>query len=141
MNRLARQLWIAFRTAGWAPFCVVVLHRIVLVSGLRQYRVCDWTLHFLGGLTIAFFLFHVLVLLEAQIGRLSRAAHLALTYTSACTVAAFWELAEFAHCALRGITIQLSIEETMIDLFNGTLGAAVTVVGLLLFSRRWREEG
>jgi len=129
---MAAVLWRLFKQAGWAPFLVVVLHRIVLVSGLRDYRVCDWILHFSGGLTIAFFLFHLIPLLEPRIGKLSAAARLILTYTSAVSVAAFWELAEFAASFAKGTVFQHSLSETMIDLLNGCLGAAVTVAALAL---------
>ena len=136
---LAKILWQLFKRAGWAPFLVVVVHRVVLLSGLRQFRVCDWLLHFFGGVTIAYFLFHVIDLLRPRLGELSRTGHLALTYTAACTVAAFWELAEFAASLLKGIEFQDSIAETMIDLFNGCLGAALMVVFLRIFGGRSRD--
>jgi len=131
-------MWKLFKTAGWAPFLVVVFHRIVLESGLRAYPVCDWILHFSGGLAIAFFLFHVIVYYKSLIGELPEVAHLLLTFTAACTVAAFWELAEFGYSFIRGTTLQHSITETMIDLFNSCLGAAVTVA--ILAFRLWRQK-
>jgi hypothetical protein len=129
---IAAVLWELFKQAGWAPFVVVLFHRIVLVSGLREYRVCDWILHFSGGVTIAYFLFHLILNLELKIGKLSPAARLLLTYTSAVTIAAFWELAEFAASFSKGTVLQHSLSETMIDLFNGVLGAAVTIIGLII---------
>jgi hypothetical protein len=130
---MAAALWKLFKQAGWAPFVVVLFHRIVLVSGLREYRLCDWILHFSGGLTIAYFLFHLIPYLEPKIGKLSRASRLLLTYTSAVTIAAFWELAEFAASFPKGTVLQHSLSETMIDLFNGVLGAAITILGLIIF--------
>ena len=132
----AAVIWKLFKQAGWAPLLVVVFHRIVLLSGLRQFRVCDWILHFSGGLTIAYFLFHLIPYLEPKIGKLSTRARLLLTYTSAVTVAAFWELAEFAASFSKGTVLQHSLSETMVDLLNGVLGAAVTIVLLVLFRRR-----
>ncbi|MFT5110212.1 MAG: hypothetical protein ACI9UA_005865 [Pseudoalteromonas tetraodonis] len=132
--------WKLFKQAGWAPFTVVVLHRIVLVSGLRKYSVCDWILHFSGGLTIAYFLFHLIPYLEPRIGKLSRTARLILTYTSACSIAAFWELAEFVASFSRGTVLQLSISETMVDLANGVFGAAIMISGLILFRADGKRE-
>ena len=129
-------LWKLFKQAGWAPFLVVVVHRIVLVSGLRQYRVCDWILHFSGGLAIAYFVFHLIPFFKKRLGELTPLAHLILTYTSAVTIAAFWELAEFAASFSMGTVLQHSISETMIDLFNGALGAGITTFCLWLFQRR-----
>ena len=114
----------------------MVVHRIVLVSDLRQYRVCDWILHFSGGLAIAYFLFHLIPYFRKRLGELTPLAHLLLTYTSAVTIAAFWELAEFAVSFSKGTVLQFSISETMIDLFNGALGSALTIVCLWLFRRR-----
>ena len=138
---LPKILWKLFKQAGWAPFLIMVLHRIVMVCGWRKYPVFDWILHFSGGLTIAYFLYHLIPYLEPKIGKLSRGARLLLTYTSACTVAAFWELAEFAAGFSKGTVLQLSLTETMVDLLNGVLGAAVTIVGLSVFGRRNGEPG
>ena len=59
-SSLANILWTLFKRAGWAPFLVVVFHRIVMIAGWRKYPVFDWILHFSGGLTIAYFLFHLI---------------------------------------------------------------------------------
>lgn len=138
-SSVIKVLWQLFKQAGWAPFLVVVLHRIVMLCGWRKYVVFDWILHFTGGLAIAYFLFYLIPYFEARIGKLTRAARLALTYTSACTVAAFWELAEFAASFSRGTVLQHSLSETMVDLLNGVVGAAITVV-VLAISGRGREE-
>lgn len=129
-------VWRLFRRAGWAPFAVLVAHRIVLVSDLRQYPVCDWLLHFSGGLAIAYFFFHLVRFLEPLLGGLALPARALLAATGGCTVAAAWELAEFAYSGVRGIILQHSLTETMVDLFNSCLGAALASACLALAYRR-----
>ena len=45
---MARQLWVLFKRAGWAPFAVLMFHQLVGRMGWRDGT--DWLLHFLGGL-------------------------------------------------------------------------------------------
>ncbi len=124
---IARQLLVR---AGWAPASVLVLHA---VDGSLPYRVAlDIAHHTLGGAAIAYFL---LCAVRLAWPRLRGALPWALAFTSACTVAVFWEFAEFAGDHLRDAHVQRSLDETMRDLVCGVFGAAATLC-LLAACRR-----
>jgi hypothetical protein len=90
----------------------------------------DHLIHFSGGLAIAYFLDRALRICSAYTGELRPGVRYLLTYTSACTVAVFWELGEYAMDIRYGSHIQHSVSETLLDLFFGVSGAAVTVGGI-----------
>ena len=116
---------------GWAPLAVVGLHLILAQYGLtRQF---DSLLHFLGGASIAYLLSGVLRSLPLPAGRVPRALQQVLVFTGACTVALFWEFAEFASDRFRGTSMQLGLEETVLDLVFGVAGAVFTLVLCGLF--------
>ena len=111
------------REAGWAPFAVLVFHAIVVRTPYRA--ALDNMNHFLGGAAIAFFLLHGMRL--ALPNRLSSRTSNFFAFSLACTVAVFWEIAEFAGDQLFGKHVQISLPETMWDLIFGILGAAITL--------------
>ncbi len=51
--------------------------------------------------------------------------HITLILALACTAAVFWEFAEWIADHTIGTTCQLSLEDTMLDLFMGFVGGAV----------------
>jgi hypothetical protein len=50
-----------------------------------------------------------------------------LVFTTSCTVAVFWEFAEFASDRFLGTSVQQSVTETMLDLAFGVVGASTTL--------------
>ena len=114
-----------FRRAGWAPIGVIVLHQVVGKAGLRAQF--DWLLHFLGGASVALFLYQMAEIFRHRVGPLTRAGRCLFTFALACTVALFWELSEFASDVFLATHVQHSLLETMLDLIYGVVGAAVCV--------------
>jgi len=121
---------------GWAPLGVVIIHLALAEFGLTNRF--DHLLHFLGGASIAYFLHGFIALLPCQGGIIPKWAHYLLAFTSACTIAVFWELAEFASDRYMGTTIQQSLSETVLDLVFGVLGASTTLLGIAAFRRLFR---
>ena len=115
---------------GWAPLAVVVLHLVLAGYGLTQRL--DHLLHFLGGASIAYFFLGLFASLPAA--RSPSWVLYLLTFAWACTIAVFWEFAEFASDQFRGTAIQQSVPETMLDLLFGVLGALTTLAGAGLLS-------
>lgn len=124
---------------GWAPLAVVSLHLILAQYGLtRQF---DSLLHFLGGASIAYLLSGVLRSLPLSSGRVPRALQQVLVFTGACTVALFWEFAEFASDRFRGTSMQVGLEETVLDLVFGVAGAVFTLVlSGLFYAWNWSRS-
>ena len=133
MGKLLQRLWKLFLRAGWAPFLVLIVHRILLIKGWRENT--DFLMHFSGGLSFAYLAFHALDEFDEVLGKLNRLGHYSVAFLATCTMALFWEFAEYALDGIRGSNIQHSIDETMWDLINGTLGGATTLSLIWIWSR------
>lgn len=117
---------------GWAPLAVVVVHLVLAQYGLTQRF--DHLLHFLGGASMAYFLFVLVGLLPSLFGGVPRWIRYLLAFTASCTVAVFWEFAEFTSDRFMGTSIQQSVPETVLDLAFGVAGALSTLVVIIGFS-------
>jgi len=98
----------------------------------------DHLLHFLGGASIAYFLHGFIARLPSQAASIPKWVHYLLAFTSACTVAVFWEFAEFAADQFLGTAIQQSLSETVLDLVFGVLGASATLLAVVAFTLLFR---
>jgi hypothetical protein len=112
----------------WPPIFVFSLH-VILSHGLHLYSLLLWIdipMHFLGGLSMAYSLFLVLAFLQDSgvISRLDRIIEWALVFTLVATIAVFWEFLEFSIDHLFRSNVQISLPNTMQDLFMGILGAS-----------------
>jgi hypothetical protein len=135
MNDLPAVRWFLrlLVNPGWAPLGVVIMHLVLAAFGLTQKF--DYFLHFLGGASIAYFLFGFIALLPSRIAGIPQWAHYLLAFTSACTVAVFWELAEFALDRFQGTSIQQGLSETMLDLLFGVVGAMAGLLCVAAFRK------
>lgn len=114
--------------AGWAPVLVLVFHQAIMRTPWREPL--DFVMHFSGGLTIAFFIWHALDCFASRFGTLTAFARYLFTFALACTVGLFWEFAELFSDVVYGSHIQHSIHETMRDLLADTAGA-LTMLALI----------
>ena len=116
------------RHAG-LPLAVFLAHELCahVVDGYRRWPAIDIPLHFLGGLAIAAFASGALRVFADR--RLVRAPdpllRLLLLFALAITAAVFWEFAEFTADLTLGTHCQLSLRDTLLDLFMGMLGGLV----------------
>jgi hypothetical protein len=111
------------REAAWAPAGVLVLSVIAIASPYAEDLY--WPLHFLGGAALAFFFFQALRITGDLVGPVRVRARYVFAFALACTVAIFWELAEFAVDEIAGTQLQEDLWDTMVDLLLDLLGAAV----------------
>jgi hypothetical protein len=133
MNNLPAVRWLLrmLVNPGWAPLGVVVIHLTLAHYGLTHRF--DHLLHFLGGASIAYFLFGLLASLPSLFASIPSWAQCLLVFTTSCTVAVFWEFAEFASDRFLGTSVQQSVTETMLDLTFGVVGASTTLVVKAVF--------
>ena len=125
---------------GWAPACVVVFH--AAVSSLTAHgRAFDPVMHFLGGAAIAYVLWHATAIFKGWFGDPKPLARSFIAFCAAATVAVFWEFAEFSSGELLGAYSQLSLKETMGDLFMGCLGAGAYLLAAGLMRRMKPRSG
>ena len=125
---LRRLLW----RAAWAPVSVLILHAIVAKTPLRDPL--DFTIHFLGGASVAFFLFHTLECFAGLFASPRPLARYLFSFSLTCTVGLFWEFAELFSDTFLHTHIQYSLHETMSDLIADTTGA-VTSLSLVFAAR------
>lgn len=121
-------------TAWWAPLAVLLLHKLVMVLGLRAQT--DWLLHFTGGLAITFFIWSIVPFLAEWLGSISMQWRFLIALLGGCSVALLWDLAEFGSDELLHTHIQHSLKETMLDLTCGLAGATTAAAALILFCIR-----
>jgi hypothetical protein len=110
------------REAAWAPAGVVLLSVIAIASPYAEDLY--WPLHFLGGAALAIFFFEGLRIAGDFVGPIRWRARHVFAFALACTVAIFWELAEFAVDEIAGTRLQESLLDTMVDLLLDLIGAA-----------------
>jgi hypothetical protein len=137
LQKVGRMLWHLFtRDGGWAPALVLVMHRAVYWLDIRKE--CDWLMHYSGGVAITFFFWRLLLSHGHRLGALNVRGQRVVAFALGCTMAVFWELAEFASDKFLHTQIQHHIHETMMDLVNGVCGALTTValICLVQFSKR-----
>ena len=96
-------------------------------------------MHYSGGLSFAYFAYYALEEFDELLGKLSRLGHYVVTFLATCTMALFWEFAEYAADGIFGKNIQHSIDETLWDLINGTLGGVTTLLLLWIWGLRSRK--
>ena len=122
----------------WPPILVFCLH-VFLSRGLHLYSLVPWIdipMHLLGGLSMAYSLFLVLAFLQDSgvISRLDRIIEWVLVFTLVATIALFWEFSEFSFDHLFRSNVQISLPNTMQDLFMGMLGAS-TMIGYKIIKK------
>jgi hypothetical protein len=116
----------------WFPLSVYITH-LVFTYLLDAYTLFPWIdipMHYLGGLSMAYSLLLVLSELQHQqvIKPLERIIELLLIFSLVTTAAVFWEFSEFTADQILGTNGQISLKNTMKDLFVGVIGA-LSVVG------------
>jgi hypothetical protein len=135
--------------AAWAPLSVFGVHVIAFVSNTYHHLPdFDIPMHFLGGVVIAFY-FHRTVsnmLLENLINPYRTIAHRLFVFTCTCTVAVFWEFAEFVLDLWFGSRFVGGLDDTMGDLFWGVLGGLLFIIFSAFLTRSsvlfsvWRAQ-
>ncbi len=125
--------WIVqtVRAAGWAPLIVFLVHAVISRTGIyRTYPWLDIPMHLVGGVAIAYFFDRCLAFaVEAGlVGQPSRTLLVALVFTSTCTAAVFWELAEWSLDLYFESEEKLGLEDTFLDMVRGILGGSLYLV-------------
>jgi hypothetical protein len=121
---------------AWAPSLVFVIH-VIAYSVFRLYDthpLFDIPMHFFGGLAMAYFLDKAFVngsLVSAGVPP-NRLIQSLLVFTSTCTVAVFWEFAEFVLTWVLSTDLQGPSADTMKDLFFGMIGSLFFIAAVSL---------
>ena len=125
--------------AAWPGIAVFLTHAALgEIFGHEPY--VDPVMHVSGGTAAAYFFARVPSLLPRQLGTPTRATTYLLSFGLTAAVAIVWELIEFLSDHFFATHSQLSVGNTMRDLFNGLVGATLFVAGDL-FARRGSSRG
>lgn len=132
--------WATLRRVGWLPLLVFLVHEFC-AHGSNMYDrwpQVDIPLHFAGGFAIAYFLGGGLGILRERklLPPLQPWVRLGLLFGLVNSTALFWEFAEYLADTFFGTLCQLSLEDTLLDLFLGMLGGMLYLLPQFIRANR-----
>src|SRR5262245_52450301 len=120
---MVRILVALIARAGWAPSLVFLLHVFIsrVYNAYALYPPLDIPMHFFGGVAMAYFLSRCCAAVpEGTVSPAARPPIEAVVVVGLTTTASvFWEFAEFLFDKFLGTRIQLSLEDTLLDMLLG----------------------
>jgi hypothetical protein len=120
--------WIltTLREAAWAPLSVFGLYWVGLLLDLyKSFPPLDIPTHFLGGVVITYFYRSAIRHSQKLVGEIPLPIQILFAITCTGTTTILWELYEnFADAFLRTDMVR-GLQDTIMDLFVGLLGALV----------------
>ncbi len=135
-NRTPLVTWIidTFREAARAPLSVFGFYLLGLTFHVyKRFPSLDIPIHFLGGVVITYFYRSAIKRSEKFVGEIPLPIQILLAFTCAATTTIFWEFYENFADHFLGTHMVRALQDTLVDLFNGLLGALVFT---LLYKRR-----
>lgn len=129
--------WITntLREAAWAPISVFGFYLLGLALGLYDlFPPLDIPTHFMGGVVITYFYRVAIRNSQKLVGEIPLAIQILFAFTCTGTTTILWEFCENILDFFLGTDMVRDLQDTIVDLFLGLLGALV----LSLFSRRKR---
>lgn len=135
INRQRYITWLidTLREAAWAPLAVLGFYALGLALHLFDlYPFLDIPTHFFGGVVITYFYRVAIRHSQALVGEIPLPIQVLLGFTAAGTTTILWEFYENLADRFLGTQMVRGLEDTIVDLFVGLLGALV----LSVFYRR-----
>ena len=135
---ITRQGWIdwileTLHEAGWAPVSIFVSYLLALAFHLfNLFPLLDIPFHFLGGAVITYFYRAAIRHSQKGLGEIPVSIQVLLAFTCTVTTTIFWEFYENILDFFAGTHMVRGLQDTIMDLFLGLLGALV----FSLFYRR-----
>lgn len=137
MNQQRFVNWIVdtLREVAWAPLSVFGVYAIGLALRLfRSFPSLDIPVHFAGGVAITYFYRSAIRHSQRLVGEIPLSIQVLFAITCTGTTAILWEFYENISDFLFGTRMVRGVQDTIVDLFAGVMGALV----LSLFYRRQR---
>jgi hypothetical protein len=132
-QQLINWIFVTFREAAWAPLGVVVFYAVGLALDLYdRFQPLDIPSHLLGGAAITYFYRSAIRHSQSIVGAIPLPIQILLAFTCTGTTIIFWEFFENALDYLLGTHMVRGLEDTLLDMFSGLMGALV----FSLFYRR-----
>lgn len=121
----------------WLPAAVFVFSLILDFAGIYDSipRI-DVPMHFAGGVAVGVsFFFTINYFEQARFIKLNNLTRIIFVVSLVSLIAVFWEFYEFIFDYLFGFDWQLSLEDTLLDLFLGIAGGFLTGIFLAFKNR------
>ena len=131
MNKQQFLNWVAatLREAAWAPLSVFGFYVLGLTFHLfKLFPAIDIPTHFLGGVVITYFYRSAIRHSQKFVGEIPFAVQVLFAFTCTGTTTILWEFYENILDFFFGTHMVRGLEDTIIDLFIGLLGALVLSV-------------
>ena len=125
--------WVgrSLRRAAWAPILVVMAYALALVTlAPHPPQWLDSIAHAAGGVAMAYFAFTALEHLQKSVGKTPRTIRLVAAVGLTAVVAIAWELLEFLVDLTASTRLAPSVEDTLVDLALGLVGAVVFALAM-----------
>lgn len=121
------------REAAWAPLGVFGFYLVGLVfDWYDRFPPLDIPTHFMGGAAITYFFRSAIKQSQKFLGDIPSLIQVLFAFTCTGTTIILWEFYENAFDHLFGTTMVRGLEDTIVDMFIGIMGALV----LTLFYKR-----
>ena len=126
-----KQGWITWSTntlreAAWAPLSIFGSYLLGLALHLyKLFPLLDIPTHFLGGVVITYFYRAAIRHSQKLIGEIPLPIQVLLAVTGTGTTTILWEFYETLSDLFVGTNMVRGLQDTLVDLFVGLLGALV----------------
>lgn len=132
-KNLSLKNWLinSFKRGAWAPILVFLVH-VIAIGLLRIYQIFpafDIPMHFLGGVAITYFFLQSVISAyeEELLGKPTYQLIMMLIVLLTATTTVLWEFSEWTIDHFLLTSTQVSIADTMLDMFLGIIGGVVVV--------------
>ena len=132
-QQLVNWILVTLRAAAWAPLSIIGFYVIGLALNLYDlFPPLDIPSHLLGGVAITYFYRSAIKNSQSIVGDIPLPIQIIFAFTCTGTTIIFWEFYENLLDLFFGTHMVRGLEDTIVDMFLGLLGALV----LSVFYRR-----
>ena len=131
INKSALVNWISttLREAAWAPLSVLIFYLIGRTLQLFDlFPRLDMPTHFIGGVAITYFYRSAIRNSQGIVGVIPASIQILLAFTCTGTTIILWEFYENLLDLFFGTHMVRGLEDTILDMFLGLLGALVLTI-------------
>lgn len=131
INKSALVNWIltTLREAAWAPLSVLIFYLIGRILQLFDlFPRLDIPTHFIGGVAITYFYRSAIRSSQGIVGGIPTSIQILLAFTCTGTTIILWEFYENLFDFFFGTHMVRGLEDTILDMFLGLLGALVLTI-------------
>lgn len=125
-QQLVNWIRLTLNEAAWAPLSVIVFYVIALALHLFDlFPPLDIPSHLLGGMALTYFYRSAIKNSQNIVGEIPLPIQIIFAFTCTGTTIIFWEFYENLLDLFFGTHVVRGLEDTIIDMFLGLMGALV----------------